>query len=393
MTLIVKRMLAGLLALTLAAPLAFAQAPHTYSQAELDRMLAPVALYPDPLLSQILMAATYPVEVREAAQWSRANPRLQGDDAVRAVEPMDWDPSVKSLVAFPQVLQRMDENLEWTRSLGDAFLAQQPHVMETVQQLRQRAHAAGNLQSNEHIQVQQKGPAIMIVPARPHYVYVPYYDPYVVYGPWWWPAYRPAAWAPWPGYRAYRPGVSASLWFGAPIGVSAGFFFADFDWRQRQARVVHVNNYYYRPPAVVNRTTVINRTTVVAAPGRWQHDPGHRRGVEYRDVTVRKQFAAARAERRDVERRQPRYQKPPARDLQNSQVLTPQPKQREEQKQRTRIDKRAAPAERESRDNRVERRAPEARQQVQRPNAQKEQQRERRQVERKEHRKGNGDRS
>lgn len=381
MTLIVKRMLAGLLALMLAAPPAFAQAQHTYSQAELDRMLAPIALYPDPLLSQILMAATYPLEVVEAARWTRANPRLQGDDAVRAVQDMDWDPSVKSLVAFPQVLQRMDENLEWTRSLGDAFLAQQPHVMETVQQLRQRAHAAGNLQSNEHIQVQQEGAAILIVPARPHYLYVPYYDPYVVYGPWWWPAYRPVAWAPWPGYHAYRPGVSVSLWFGAPVGISAGFFFGDFDWRHRHVRVVHVNNYYYRPPAVVSRTTVVNRTTVVAAPGRWQHDPGHRRGVEYRDVGVRKQFAAANAERREH-----RYQKPPARDLRNSQVLTPPPRQREEHRQRNRTDRSAsAPAE--------PRRAPEARPQVRRPHAQKEQQRERRQVERKEHRKGNGDRS
>ena len=110
-------------------------------QAELDQMLAPIALYPDALLSQVLMAATYPIEVVEAARWSRANPGLQGDDAVRAVQNEDWDPSVKSLVAFPQILQRMDEKLEWTRSLGDAFLAQEPQMMDQVQQLRQRAEA------------------------------------------------------------------------------------------------------------------------------------------------------------------------------------------------------------------------------------------------------------
>lgn len=120
---IARKILTALLALAIAAPV-FAQAQRTYSQAELDQMLAPVALYPDPLLSQVLMAATYPAELGEAARWSRANPRLQGDDAVRAVEYEDWDPSVKSLTAFPRILARMDENPGWTQSLGDAFLAQ-----------------------------------------------------------------------------------------------------------------------------------------------------------------------------------------------------------------------------------------------------------------------------
>src|SRR5262245_9167471 len=140
-----KRILAALMALLIAVPVAFAQheQQRTYSQAELDQMLAPIALYPDPLLSQILMASTYPLEVADAAQWTRANPGLQGDAAVQAVRNEDWDPSVQSLVAFPQVLQRMDENPAWTRALGDAFLAQQPHVMDTVQQLRQREYAAG----------------------------------------------------------------------------------------------------------------------------------------------------------------------------------------------------------------------------------------------------------
>ena len=145
---IARRFLIPLLAMLIAAPV-FAQAQRNYSQAELDQMLAPVALYPDPLLSQVLMAATYPHEVAEAARWSRAHPGLQGDDAVRAAQYEDWDPSVKSLLAFPQVLARMAENPGWTQSLGDAFLAQEPHVMDTVQQLRRRAQAAGNLQSSE----------------------------------------------------------------------------------------------------------------------------------------------------------------------------------------------------------------------------------------------------
>src|SRR5258706_1706862 len=153
----------------------------------------------------------------------------------------------------------MAENPEWTASLGDAFLAQQPHVMDTVQQLRQRAQAAGNLQSSQQLRVQQQGESITIQPVG-QYVYVPYYDPLVVYGPWWWPAYRPVAWAPWPGYyRPARPGISVSFWWGAPIVVSSGFFFGHADWQRRSVRVVEVNNYYYRPPVGVNRTVAVNR--------------------------------------------------------------------------------------------------------------------------------------
>jgi hypothetical protein len=253
------RFLAALLSLLIAAPV-LAQAPRAavqayYSQAELDQMLAPIALYPDPLLSQVLMAATYPAEVNEAAAWSRANPDLQGDDAVRAVQNENWDPSVKSLVAFPQLLARMAENPGWTQSLGDAFLAQEPHVMDTVQQLRRRAQAAGNLQSSEQLRVQQQGPAIVLQPASPQFVYVPYYDPLIVYGPWWWPAYRPIVWAPWP-----RP---------ARIYLSLGFFFGDFDWHRHHARVAHPSVYYYRPAFVASRT-------VIVAPHRWQHEPPHR---------------------------------------------------------------------------------------------------------------------
>jgi len=125
------------------------QSKPVFTQQQLDQMLAPVALYPDSLLSQILMASTYPLEIVEAARWSKANPNLQGDEAVKAAEQNGWDPSVTSLVAFPQVLTIMDSNLSWTERLGDAFLAQQPQVMETVQSLRQSAYAAGNLKSTD----------------------------------------------------------------------------------------------------------------------------------------------------------------------------------------------------------------------------------------------------
>ena len=154
-----KSVVAGLLAVLLTLPAAVAQNRPAFSPEELDQMLAPIALYPDSLLSQILMAATYPLEVVQAARWSRANSQLKGQDAVRAVEPMDWDPSVKSLVAFPQILHRMDEQLDWTQRLGEAFLEQEPHVMDAIQGLRQRAERAGNLRSNEQMRVIAAGRA------------------------------------------------------------------------------------------------------------------------------------------------------------------------------------------------------------------------------------------
>ena len=256
-------------------------AQPAFSQQELDQMLAPIALYPDPLLSQILMASTYPLEVVEAARWSRSNPSLRGDAAVKAIERQDWDPSVKSLVAFPQILQMMDEKLDWTERLGDAFLAQESQVMDTVQGLRQRAYAAGNLTSTDQIRVEQQGQTITVEPANPDLIYVPYYDPTVVYGTWWWYDYPPIFWAPWPEYY-YQSGFA----WGIGITITTGFFFADCDWRHRRVNVVNVNNFYYnriehgeRHPPRVNR-----------APGVWHHDPDHRRGVPYRDASLRRQF-------------------------------------------------------------------------------------------------------
>ena len=261
------------------------QAKPVFTQQQLDQMLAPVALYPDSLLSQILMASTYPLEIVEAVRWSKANPNLKGDDAVKAAEQNGWDPSVTSLVAFPQVLTMMDSNLSWTERLGDAFLAQQPQVMETVQNLRQRAYAAGNLRSNDQVRVDQQGQTIVIEPPNPQVVYVPYYDPRVVYGPWWWPEYPPVYWGPWPDYYV-RPGFGAGFAWGVGITVGAGFFFGAFDWPHRHIRVLPVNNFYYR-------------NNVVRV---WEHDPVHRLGVPYRGVELRQRFgrmSAAPEARRD----------------------------------------------------------------------------------------------
>jgi len=279
-----KKLLAALLAVLLAVTTAQAEERPAYSQGELDQMLAPVALYPDSLLSQVLMASTYPLEVVEAARWSRAHPGLVGDESVRAAADKDWDPSVKSLLAFPQLLSRMDEKLDWTRGLGDAFLAQEAQVMDTVQQLRQRAQAAGHLLPDERQRVVADGSTIVIEPADPRVVYVPYYDPYVVYGSWWWSAYPPVVWAPYYGYAVVRPG----FWWGVGVGVTAGFFYGSMNWHHHHVNVAHVNSYYMRPPVPRYGVAVVRPI----APGRWEHNPSHRRGIAYRAPEVQKKYAS-----------------------------------------------------------------------------------------------------
>jgi len=272
-----------------------------FMQQDLDRMLAPIALYPDALLSQILMASTYPLEVQEAARWSRSNPGLAGDQAVQLAAQSSWDPSVQSLTAFPQLLAMMDENIQWTESLGEAFLAQQPAVMDTVQSLRQRAWAAGTLRSNPYIVVRMQGPLIYIDPAQPQIVYVPYYDPLVVYGPWWYRAAPPVRWHPWPGY-AVRPGISIGFYWGPAITVSAGVFFGRFDWGRGHVIVQHD----YVPHPGIER--------IAPAPRVWSYAPEHRRGAPYRHEEVRRivpsQPREIRVPDREREVERPRQQSP-----------------------------------------------------------------------------------
>ena len=293
----IRNMTSRLLALLAAFVLAFAhsgaqaQPAYSFSQQELDRMLAPIALYPDALLSQMLMAATYPLEVVEAARWAGARAGLSGDDAVRAAAAEDWDPSVKSLVAFPQVLARMGENPQWTQALGDAFLDQETQVMDTVQALRRKAQTAGNLRSDDRVSVVESGPRLLVQPFDPQVVYVPYYDPLVVYGSWWWPAYPPMYWRPWPGYYA-RPAYAGGFYWGTPVGISAGFFFGTIDWRQRQVRVVQVNNYYYNNLTTARQGNGDSQVSM-NRPGAWHHDPDRRRGLTYRSVDAQQRFGVA----------------------------------------------------------------------------------------------------
>ena len=187
-----------LLTLFCTAALIVPAAARAQDQAQLDALLAPIALYPDDVVRLVVDAATAPEEIAEAAQWSRNNQGMTADDSVRAVDGYAWRPSVKALVAYPDLLQRMADSPQWTYDLGNTWLAQQPQVMATIQALRQRAYASGNLKSDPYQTVQSTDQGIAVVPAMPYIYYVPYYNPLVVYGGWWWgPAYRPVYWRPW----------------------------------------------------------------------------------------------------------------------------------------------------------------------------------------------------
>lgn len=253
-------------------------------QEELDQLLAPLALYPDSLLSQIFMASTYPLEVVEADRYAKANPTLTGDALATALEKQPWDPSVKSLVNFPQVLAMMSENLSQTVKIGDAFIGQQKQVMDTVQALRAKAQAAGNLKTTpEQVVKVEAAPAgstttqvIVIEPAKPEVIYVPQYNPTVVYGAWPYPAYPP--------YPYYPPGYVASnvLSFGVGVacGVAWGYAWGNCNWGRGDVNVnINQNNNYNRN---INRSNYQNNFNG-NGNGNWQHNPQHRQGVAYRD--------------------------------------------------------------------------------------------------------------
>jgi hypothetical protein len=214
---------------------------------QINQLVAPIALYPDNLLGQILAASTYPLEIVVAARWSSSNQNVSGQPLEDAMQLQSWDPSVKALTAVPQVLQMMSEKLEWTQQLGAAYLAQPDDIAAAVQRLRARADASGNLKETKQIKVRRE-PApppplayagdplppeyIVIEPYEPDYLYVPVYDPYVVYGPWPYPAWRPFYWYP-PGYVAV--GI---IGFGAPCIVGAAIW-ARYSWSSRKVVVDH----------------------------------------------------------------------------------------------------------------------------------------------------------
>ncbi len=230
---------------------------------QLDALTAPVALYPDALLAQVLMASTYPQEVTEAAQWSKTNSNIKGDDAVKAVQSEPWDPSVQSLVAFPQALATMASKPDWMTQLGNAFIAQPSDVMDSVQRLRRAAQTAGNLKSTEQQKIVVEQQTIQIQPANPQVVYVPTYNPTVVYGAWPYPAYPPVYVPPPPGY-AIATGFATGLAFGAGIAV-ANSLWGNCDWNHGNVNV-NVNRY--------NNINVNNRLNANSNNVNWnRNDP------------------------------------------------------------------------------------------------------------------------
>src|ERR1044071_8013361 len=280
------RACAWVLILLLAVPLeTMAQQPASepvFKQEELEQILAPIALHPDPLVSQILMASTYPLEVVQADRFAKQNASLKGEALTKALEAQDWDPSVKSLVNFPQVLTMMSEKLDWTQRLGDAFLADQKRVLDTIQSLRAKAQASGNLQSNKEQTVVVEEKIIKIEPANPQVVYVPTYNPTVVYGAWPYPASPPYSYYP-PGYVA-----TSMMAFGAGVAMGAawGYAWGNTNWNGGDVDIDVDRN--------TNINTNINRDqakqkmqergqTNQRGQGKWQHNPEHRKGVSYRD--------------------------------------------------------------------------------------------------------------
>jgi hypothetical protein len=261
--LLVCAALAGvpILAGPIAPPAALAQSPAKVSNQQLDSLTAPIALYPDALLAQVLMAATFPQQVQEAEQWLKANPQKQGDAAVQAVSSQPWDPSVQSLVAFPQVLATMASKPDWVTQLGNAFLAQPNDVMDSVQRLRKQAQQAGNLKTTEQQKVIVEQSTIQIVPASPQVVYVPTYNPTVVYGTWPYPAYPPVYVPPPPGY-AIATGFATGLAFGAGVAV-ANSLWGGFNWNTHDVNI-NVNRY--------NNVNVNNRINANTTTANWNRN-------------------------------------------------------------------------------------------------------------------------
>ena len=283
---------AMLLCVPLAASAQGAPPANPLPQDQLDGLLAPIALYPDDLLTQVLMASTYPLEVVEAARFVKANPSLKGPELDDALRDKTWDPSVVSLAVFPQVLDMMNEKLEWTQRLGDAFLSDEAGVMRTVQMLRQRADQAGNLRSNEQQRVVVQDRVYVIEPAQPQYVYVPVYNPTVIYGPWWAPAYRPWYWYPPPiwGYPPVPPGwgYATGFYWGSGWAVNRNYWgWARPNWNSNNININinYNNNYWANRPQYRDRYPNGN--------GNWSHIPEHRKGVAYRDQATYDKYKPA----------------------------------------------------------------------------------------------------
>jgi len=254
---------------------------------QLDGLVAPIALYPDPLLSQILVASTYPLELVQAGQWLQRNPGLTGPALTLAAQQQNWDPSIQALVVFPDLVRRLNQDITWTTDLGNAFLAQQPEVMDAIQQMRRNAEQAGKLASGPQQRVtntnQDGQPIVGIEPADPGMMYLPNYDPAYIWGP---PLYYPYAnwgYPPFIGgaYFGFGLGIPMGLYFGGGWGGWGGWGWG-FGWGNHSLFVnnsfIHRNNF--------------NAARGAGLSGRsdWAHDAAHRGGVPYANAAVSSRY-------------------------------------------------------------------------------------------------------
>jgi hypothetical protein len=256
---------------------------------ELDQLVASIALYPDDLIAQILSASTYPVEVVQAARFVKENAKLKGEKLMAAAKDKDWDPSVKAMLEFPDVLKMMDEKLDWTTKLGDAFLSQERDIMDSIQRLRRKANETGNLKTTKEqkVIVEEQTQTIVIQPANPQVVYIPTYNPTVVYGAWPYPAYPP--------YPVHPPGYVATGVFsfaaGVAVGAAWGGWHSNWHGGDVDINVNRYNNFTRNNYTNANRYQVSqNRTTQ-----SWQHNPEHRRGAQYSNQATAQRFGESRA--------------------------------------------------------------------------------------------------
>jgi hypothetical protein len=261
---------------------------------QLDSLVAPIALYPDPLLAQVLAASTYPLEIVQMQQWMAKHTDLKGEALTAAVEKESWDPAVQGLAALPDVIKRLADDIKWTTDLGNAFLAQQSDVMDAVQRMRKKASDQGNLKTTEQqkvtTQVVETKQVIVIQQANPQVIYVPAYNPVVVYGP---PIYPyPPIYYPPPGYYA---GVAIGFGVGIAMGACCyGGWGYGPRWGYGSVNI-NINNRYVNH---YNRYNSVNRYG-----GSWNHNPAHRGGAPYADRTTANRYGGTA--RGDTPRAQP----------------------------------------------------------------------------------------
>jgi len=261
-----------------------AKAASAFTPEQLEQIVAPIALHPDSLLSQILMASTYPLEIVEAFRWQAKNASLKGAALEEALKKQDWDPAVKSICGLPTVLKQMNDSLDWTQDLGDAFLGQKEELMQTVQKMRKKALDAGTLKSGEQQKVSQDGDIVVIESTKTDVVYVPTYYPTAVYGTWSYPAYYYP-----PMYPPYPTGGVA---FGFAVGIAWAGCWGGCNWHGNDVDI-NVNNFNN-----FNKNTSINpqkynRDGAAGNKGSWNHNPEHRKGANYKDSKTAQKFGGS----------------------------------------------------------------------------------------------------